>query len=161
MGDQRVERLIIAGDSMCTHMCIRREGSSFKPYFQNRVAEIVSNLAELEQLVDVMEPTQKVDGEANPADVCTRPGVTMEQIGAGSVWINGPEFLKWPRELWPLTLPDEPSAVPQGELRKAPKKEVSVADVCELRMGIILEGILARSSSLKKVTNVTARVLRA
>ena len=33
--DQRVGRLIVAGDSMCTHMCIRREGSIFKPYFEN------------------------------------------------------------------------------------------------------------------------------
>merc|ERR1711867_172901 len=32
---QRVSRVILCSDSMCTLMSMRREGGGFKPYFQN------------------------------------------------------------------------------------------------------------------------------
>ena len=82
--EQTVDRVVIVGDSMCTHMSLRREGAAFKPYYQNRVAEIRDNLAELEGLVKHLEPTQKIEGARNPADICTRAGATSGEISAHS-----------------------------------------------------------------------------
>ena len=127
--DQQVDRLIIAGDSMCTLMCVRREGAHFKPYFQNRVAEIRANLAELEGLVTEVEPTLKIAGHLNPADLCTRGRVEPHQISAQSEWQLGPGFLLEPREEWPLQEPDDPLAVPEGELRKQTAGHVGRGDV--------------------------------
>merc|ERR1711867_171986 len=58
--EQDIDRVVLIGDSMCTHMSLRKDGVAFKPYYQNRVAEIRDNLAELGELVGEVEPTQKI-----------------------------------------------------------------------------------------------------
>ena len=112
---------------MCALMSVRREGACFRPYFQNRVGEIRSNLTELAELVDVLEEPQKIPGTLNPADVCTRGLAVPEDVNENSVWINGPDFLKEPRDQWPLSIPNDLTAVPRSELRARPEN-VQVAE---------------------------------
>ena len=49
----------------------------------------------------------------------TRPGIRLSNLGPGSKWQAGPEFLKLPRNRWPLK--NKVSAeVPKEEVRKRP-----------------------------------------
>ena len=50
----------------------------------------------------VVEPVTHVASALNPADLGTRGNVKIEELGAGSRWQTGPEFLTSPREQWPL-----------------------------------------------------------
>ena len=92
--DSHVARVVIAGDSMCALMSVRRDGTAYTPYFQHRVAEINRNLRDISRLVGELEPTLKVAGEINPADICTRGKATMNDVQEGSAWQNGPEVLE-------------------------------------------------------------------
>ena len=79
-----VHRVCIAGDSMCAIMVMRKLGSSFKPFFQNRVAEIQADL-DIKAKVDVLDPLYKIEGRRNPADVATRNTATPEDILPGGI----------------------------------------------------------------------------
>ena len=143
---------------MCALMSIRREGGGFKPYFQNRVAEINANLEAIADLVGVLEPTLKVEGISNPADLGTRRGVSPEQVDGDSDWQGGPPFLRLERSLWPLAIPNDPEAVPTSEIRRS---ALLVQDEDNVgRLLALIDDILARSRSLSMAVGVTARVLR-
>ena len=88
------------------------------PLLSNRVSEITDNLRAVKERVGELEAVHKVAGTLNPADLVTRPGVTPKQVGPGSLWQEGPRFLKLPRVDWPIYVPDEQGAVPQEELRR-------------------------------------------
>ena len=118
--DVKINRAVVAGDSMCALMSLRREGVSFKPFFQNRVAEALNNLAQISEKVEILEETLKVPGELNPADICTRGKATLSDVTKDSEWQGGPGFLRLPRDMWPLTVPDDPEAVPEEEIRRGP-----------------------------------------
>merc|ERR1712101_2992 len=49
--DGQIARCLIIGDSMSSLMAVRRPGVAYRPYFQNRVAEVQRNLATLEDKV--------------------------------------------------------------------------------------------------------------
>ena len=48
------------------------------------------------------EEVYHVAGEANVADMATRPGVKLSEIGSKSLWQSGPSFLLLPRDHWPV-----------------------------------------------------------
>ena len=52
-------------------MALQKDGISFQPFFQNRIAEIGDNLNKVEKLVETLEPILKVSGILNPADIAT------------------------------------------------------------------------------------------
>ena len=91
--DTVIDRVIMAGDSMCALMSPRRQGTSFKPFLQNRVAETLSNLRQVEERVRMLEQTLKVPTELNLADVCTSCKATLADIESNSVWQRGPQYL--------------------------------------------------------------------
>ena len=114
----KIANVTIAGDSMCSIMAMRKVGASFKPFFQNRVAEIAANLDAVAKHVDNLEPLQKIDGKVNPADICTRDSATDADVGLQSTWICAPPFLKLPREHWPLAYPTDHGEILFDECRK-------------------------------------------
>ena len=160
--DDKVDRMILIGDSQCSVMAIRRPGVSYKAYFQNRVAEIRQNLGMLERKVGKLEEVAKIPGSINPADVGTRVGVKADELTADSLWLRGPHFLSTPRSEWPVEVPEsDPDAVPQSEFRKGVTwQQVYASDVQTPRMGELLDCILNRFSSLYMVKTVLARVIR-
>ena len=91
--DTVIDRVIMAGYSMCALMSPRRQGTSFKPFLQNRVAETLSNLRQVEERVRMLEQTLKVPTELNLADVCTSCKATLADIESNSVWQRGPQYL--------------------------------------------------------------------
>ena len=79
----------------------------------------------------------------------------------GSTWQCGPGFLKEPREVWPLRVPDDPDAVPEAAFRKGMKAGVAMVVEADLGLSNVLAEILRSCGSLEKAVGVTARLLRA
>ena len=81
---------------------ISNDSRRFQTFVANRVAEIR----------DSTTPNQwrHVPGSLNPADDCSR-GLPISELAEDSRWIQGPDFLKKPKENWPaapdVQLPDE------------------------------------------------------
>ena len=62
------------------------------PYFQNRVAEVKENLAQVKKLCNV-EGVFYVESALNPSDLSTRAMATINELGPDSVHQTGPFFL--------------------------------------------------------------------
>ena len=77
-----LKEIYMCGDSMCSIMSMRKEGMQFKPFFQNRVAEILASLETVRNKVVTLHPLQNIDGTLNPADVCTRGVSTQADVGS-------------------------------------------------------------------------------
>ena len=159
--DTPVERVVMAGDSMCALMSLRRQGVAFKLFFQNRVAEAVNNLQQVEERVGILEETLKVATELNPADICTRGKAQPGDGTADSIWQRGPEFLRLPRELWPLTIPDDPGAVPEEEMRRGVLIGALEGEGAVYGLGNLLDKVLGSAKTLERAKGTLARVLKA
>ena len=110
-------RVTQSTDSASCVAALRRSGAELRPYFANRVAEISHTRKELEKLVETMEEFTHVGGNSNPADVGTRTGVRIQELGPGSMWQEGPIFLKSPRDDWPLQR-SPPGTAPKEAVRE-------------------------------------------
>ena len=88
-------------DSLCSLASLKKETNQMKLFFGNRVSEIRRLRQEMTSLRAELDATRFIPGRLNPADVGTRAGVKMNQLGPGSVWQHGPSFLKLPRAQWP------------------------------------------------------------
>ena len=113
-----ITRVILAGDSLCCIMALKKDGMSFNPFFQNRLTEINENLSTISKKVKILEPVQKIAGTANPADLSTRTAAKHEDLAANSPWQKGPDFLCHPKDTWPLTDTQDETAIPPHEIRK-------------------------------------------
>ena len=157
--DQQVHRVVLAGDSMCALMSVKREGACFKPYFQNRVGEIRNNLTEVAGLVDVLEESLKVAGSMNPTDICTRGLAMPDDVSEDSTWMKGPDFLSLPRDSWPLCVPDDPSAVPRTELRLKVESAQATGDGQEHVLEQMIERLIRGAGRLTILVGSLARIL--
>ena len=108
--------VVCAGDSQCVISSLELSSTKFKPYFHNRISEIRDNFDDLRKICPV-EEFYFVPGKMNPADMATRENGKLEDVGVGSEW-QSPEFLKKPRELWPLTRDFVKTDPPSEEMRK-------------------------------------------
>ena len=108
--------VIMLADSKCTISAVDTTSRALKPFFSNRVSEILENMGEMEKLCDV-EKIQYVPGALNPADLATRGSVKVSDLGPDSFWQLGPSFLCLRRELWPISRDFIGNSVPEEELR--------------------------------------------
>ena len=106
-------------DSMCSIGALSKTSTALKPYFGNRVSEIQHLRSQLAELTDDLAPVHHIPGSNNPADVGTRSGVLVEDLGEGSVWQRGPTFLGLPYADWPITTDEArfTARVPSEEVR--------------------------------------------
>ena len=111
---------IMLSDSKCSISAVDTTTRVLKPFFHNRVAEIVDNITEMRKYCHV-EDIHYVSGEENPADLGTRGSVKAEDLGPGSFWQKGPSFLCSRRDLWPVTRDFTRSDVPDDEVRQSGK----------------------------------------
>ena len=81
-------------DSMTVLFMIHNSAKRFPAFVANRLAKID----------DLSEPTQwkYVNFNLNSADDATR-GLTASKLKQSSHWINGPDFLKYSEDKWPVT----------------------------------------------------------
>ena len=97
-----IQRISMSTDSECVIKALAKSGSSFQPFWQNRVSEVVGLREELATRCSTLEPVTHVPSSLNPADLGTRGTVTLADLGPGSLWQCGPSFLTSPRDQWPL-----------------------------------------------------------
>merc|ERR1711888_376343 len=95
-------RVVLASDSECCIAALDKLGGVLKPYFANRVGEAHTIMQRIRQISD-LEPVQHIQGADNIADLPTRGAATVKDVLPGSVWQDGPSFLKLEREQWPLS----------------------------------------------------------
>ena len=70
-------------------------------------------------------------GPLNPTDLPTRAACTALHFGRNTPWQDGPDFLKLPREEWPVTR-DFKNAIPEDEVVKTIKSPA--AKLCHLKV---------------------------
>ena len=106
-------------DSMCSIGALGKRSTALKPFFGNRVSEVQQIRAQLAEMTDRLDPVHHIPGEGNPADIGTRGKVLAEDLSTGSLWQQGPEFLRGPYKKWPVTPEDARlrAGVPREEVR--------------------------------------------
>ena len=163
--EHKVSRVVHASDSECCLAALQKSGGVLKPFFQNRVSEYHENMKELSDMVDVVEPAQKVDTKDNPADISTRGHAVMSDVGPNSVWQNGPQFLHEPRSEWPLHRNISQQVIPKTELRT--KHEVSIVSLVSSsvsgwkKLSGLVDSSMEQSNNWQKTIGILARILRA
>ena len=111
--------VILMADSECSIAAVDTTARTLKPFFHNRVSEIIENLTEMKKFCPV-EDIHHVAGDLNPSDMGTRGLATVDDIGPGSFWQKGPSFLCSGRGLWPVTREFVRKELPDGEMRNKP-----------------------------------------
>ena len=74
--------VIMLSDSRCTISAVDTTSRALKPFFHNRVAEIIENMNEMKQFCPV-EDIFYIPGELNPADLATRDKAALSQTASG------------------------------------------------------------------------------
>ena len=106
-------------DSLCSVGAMSRPPSALRPYFGNRVMEVVRIREQLVELTNELSPISHIPGSLNPADLGTRGLVGVGDLGPGSTWQTGPSFLRDEYETWPSATSGEEAVrhLPQEECR--------------------------------------------
>ena len=118
--------IYMLSDSECSIAALNKTSSNLKPFFHNRVVEIAENVSEMRKICEV-EEVYHVPGKLNVADLGTRSGVRVDQLGSDTVWQKGPSFLSLRRQSWPVTRPTQKYDVPDEEIRGEPQVYLSAA----------------------------------
>ena len=103
-------------DSKCTISVTEKTAAALKPFFHNRVSEYIENVTMMKKICQV-DDLFYVATDLNPADLATRGGVKLADIGPDSFWQLGPYFLRCRRDLWPVSRDFIPVEVPEDEIR--------------------------------------------
>ena len=72
--------VVMMNDSRCSISSVDKSSTALKPYFHNRVSEILENMSEMRKYCEV-EEFQHVSGDLNPADVATRGLAKASDLG--------------------------------------------------------------------------------
>ena len=108
----KVEQWIHFVDSQTILGAIQKDSYGYQTFFANRIGEI--------QKAGPVDSWRWVEGKDNIADPITR-GASPEELAEGSVWQEGPTFLKLPESDWPVKTAGDinPSVTEEiGELRR-------------------------------------------
>ena len=118
---------ILWTDSRNVLWWIRSKSSDHLPFIANR-------LGVLDEWT-TPESWRWIDGRSNPADEGTRATSSID-VSPTSRWLNGPDYLRKPREMWPTQIRTEPSIEEKRDLEYRPVavftatvKATSVVDV--------------------------------
>ncbi|KAL2096014.1 hypothetical protein ACEWY4_008162 [Coilia grayii] len=114
----KVDRWIHLVDSQTILGAIQKDSYGYQTFFANRIGEI--------QKARPVDTWRWVEGKENIADLITR-GSTPEDPAEGSVWQEGPAFLKLPVENWPVKTAREIISSVSEEIRGIQRKAFSAA----------------------------------
>ena len=169
----RPKSISVYTDSLCSIGALQKLTASLKPYFANRVMEIIRIRATLITSTDDLAPVSHVLG--------TRGTVGVGELGPGSTWQLGPSFISGDYNEWPRTeptvlansaVPDEESqaffsnnqAVPSPSDQRDPAKKMIQAAQSESNLGKTIQsmvGMVLKREKLELAIRVLARVLQA
>ena len=163
--------VIMLSDSKCSISAVDTVSRALKPFFHNRVSEIIENMTEMKKYCEV-EDIAYVSGELNPADLATRDKAVLSVLGPNSFWQKGPSFLGSRRDTWPVTRDFTRPDVPDEEVRSKSslltKLRAAVMSsqtaVCKLPAMPDLWSAIVRvteySNSIQKVIRILARLVK-
>ena len=146
-------------DSKIVQAMIQKTSYGYSTFAGLRVGEI--------QLKSDPRAWLHIKSADNISDILTR-GASPNQLGPGSVWQCGPQWLRLKPDLWPATYPDVVELSPSDlEL----EKRFLVKSMCRVAKYLNssavnsntspnLDAIIPRASSLKKLIRTTALVMR-
>ena len=167
--DEKPIGAVMMLDSRCVISALEATSGNLLPFFQNRIAEIVENLAAVSKFCEV-EQVQWVATVENPADLLTRGNVNLKDLGPKSFHQLGPKFLTSPRDRWPVTRDFVRAKLPETEIRHRDLNFYAAAvraNYCSADTNLdisnhfmVVERVANYSNSLKKVQRILARVLR-
>ena len=152
--DVKLSRVVYWTDALTVLRYIQNDEKRWKIFVANRIAEIRENT----------EPKQWkfVPGPQNPADAATR-GLQAQDITVGSVWFQGPEFLKYDENNWPEFPKVGPPAEDDENLRRPAVVNVMQStqpgDLAKLKWENLIQP--ERYSSWQKLKRHAAWVIRA
>jgi len=121
---EKPEKVYIVGDSETILAAREKNSGYFNEYFSNRVGETWDNQKKIEEYCQVGDNDREwyhVASHLNPADKPSRCGSQPEDVQLGSTWQVGPEYLRLPREEWPI---ERDYSSRKGKIR-VPKEEVA------------------------------------
>ena len=163
---------IIMLDSECTIATLENSSRTLKPFFLNRKQEMLENMQGVSRYC-AMEPVQWIPSELNVSDILTRGTARPEDMGPGSVWQTGPDFLSLPRGSWPVsrnflysntdnraTIPREEMNSAYDSLRIAVIKSVKDKDIVVPLLFKTVNEILSKGNEIESRKRVLARVLK-
>ncbi|XP_061896161.1 uncharacterized protein LOC133645296 [Entelurus aequoreus] len=114
----KIEKWFHLLDSQTVLGAIQRESYGYQTFFANRVGEI--------QMSGPVQDWWWTRGDLNIADLITGGG-NPKDLNEESTWQNGPEFLKWPVEEWPIQSAGEVAAQARESVNKLQRKAFSAA----------------------------------
>lgn len=136
-------------DSQIVRCQIQKESHGFKTFTANRIAEIQTK----------SDPNEWwwVPSKDNPADLTTR-STAPEELGEASIWQNGPDYLKWDLDHWPISQSCDDDELPDriGVVMATDVKKGWNIDEQGYNLSIIN---IERFSELAKLLKVTAMIL--
>lgn len=112
----KVTRWVHFVDSQTILGAIHKDSYGFQTFFANRIGEI--------QKASPVEDWRWVEGNLNIADIITR-GATPEELIEGSEWQQGPKFLSWPEDEWPVKTGSEIVTSVSDDVKKLQRKAFS------------------------------------
>ena len=149
--DLEFENIYHLVDSSTVLGYLHKQDTRLKPFEGVRVSEIQ---AAGQVIQGRLHNWSWVDGLNNPADWATKPRLVSE-LKEGGFWQSGPDFLKRDFSEWPIKLDFRTDKL-EGELM--PKVVNSVFIVFD-ESGCVLNDLLERLSSAKKLFRIVAKVL--
>ena len=163
--------VVMMSDSTCSISAVDTKSRALRPFFHNRVSEILDNISAMRKYCPV-EDIHYVSSGNNPADLATRGTALPSELGPESFWQLGPTFLCSRRDLWPISRDFIKSDIPDSEIRKdstfvtclrtlaTTSNSMSSAADQMPQLWKTINGILHYSNSIKKVKNILARVTK-
>ena len=98
-------------DLLCSLGALHKPSSAMRPYFGNRVLEVLRIRQQLKEFTDDLAPVAHIPGQDNPADLGTRGLVNIGDLGPGSFWQTGPKFLQQDYNSWPTMIQVKPAEI--------------------------------------------------
>ena len=117
--DKKPARLSLMGDSTCTIASLQMNVTGMKPFFANRVLEVITHLRHMGKEADrditeeltleerndnkadlMVDLVHHIAGVDNPADTPSRGNIAWADMDRGSSYQSGPEFISKPRPTW-------------------------------------------------------------
>ena len=160
--------VILLSDSESSISALETSSRALKPFFHNRVSEIIENMDCIGKLCPI-ENVHHVAGDLNPADMATRGLAKLSDIGPGSFWQKGPAFLCSRRADWPVSRNFVRKDLPEEEICKksaflyclrAHVLTTEIKSPLKPPLWSAIEETTFYSNSLQKVIRILAMVVR-
>lgn len=157
----KVDRWLHFVDSQTILGAIQKDSYGFQTFFANRIGEI--------QKAGPVESWRWIGGKENIADLITR-GASPDELAEGSVWQEGPKFLRLSESEWPVKTAREIIPSVTEEIRGLQRKAFSALIMAETqsrkwfnqtRIALVSLVDPQRFSSLTRLCGTIAWVRRA